>query len=39
MGWLYGVSLAALVAFGVATQLAAAGMFFWLRRPLADARA
>ena len=37
MGWLYGISIAALVTFGVAAQLAAAVMFFWLRRPLAEA--
>lgn len=37
MGQLYDVSLVALVAFGVTAQLLAAGMFFWLRRPLAAA--
>ncbi len=37
MGQLYDVSLVAVVAFGVVMQLAAAGMFLWLRRPLAAA--
>ena len=37
MGVLYGFSITALVAFGVITQLVAAGMFFALRRPLAEA--
>ncbi len=35
MGLLYDHSMAALVAFGVAAQLCAAVMFFWVRRPLA----
>jgi hypothetical protein len=39
MGVLYGFSITALVAFGVTTQLIAAGMFFALRRPLAEAAA
>jgi MFS family permease len=38
MGLLYGVSLTALVAFGVAGQLVSAAMFFRLRKPLAAAR-
>jgi hypothetical protein len=37
MGLLYGHSVTALVVFGVAAQLAAAVMFFRLRRPLAAA--
>jgi MFS family permease len=37
MGLLYEHSIVALVAFGMTAQLAAAGMFFWLRRPLAAA--
>jgi len=37
MGVLYGFSIPALVVFGVVTQLIAAGMFFALRRPLAEA--
>src|SRR5690349_23086442 len=37
MGVLYDFSLVALVIFGVAAQVAAAGFFFWLRRPLAAA--
>jgi MFS family permease len=37
MGALYGISIPALVAFGVLAQLAAAWMFFTLRRPLATA--
>jgi thioesterase domain-containing protein len=37
MGVLYDFSLIALVVFGVAAQLVAAGLFFWLRRPLAAA--
>lgn len=37
MGMLYDYSVIALVAFGIAAQLGAAGMFFWLRRPLAAA--
>ena len=39
IGVLYGFSIAAVVAFGVTAQLAAAVMFFRLRRPLAEARA
>jgi predicted MFS family arabinose efflux permease len=39
MGMLYDHSIMALVVFGVAAQLAAAIMFFWLRTPLAAARA
>jgi MFS family permease len=38
MGALYGRSLAAMVAFGVVLQLAAAVLFFTLRRPLEAAR-
>jgi len=37
MGVLYGYSIAAVVAFGVAAQLVAAVMFFRLRKPLAEA--
>jgi MFS family permease len=37
MGLLYDHSLMALVAFGIAAQLVAAGMFVWLKRPLAEA--
>ena len=37
MGVLYGFSIIAVVAFGVAAQLVAAAMFFRLRRPLAEA--
>jgi MFS family permease len=37
MGFLYGHSIVALVAFGLAAQLVAAGMFFWLRKPLGEA--
>jgi len=37
MGMLYDHSLMALVVFGVAAQLGAAGMFVWLKRPLAAA--
>jgi MFS family permease len=37
MGLLYEHSLLALVAFGIGMQLAAAGMFVWLKRPLAEA--
>ena len=37
MGVLYDFSLMALVVFGMAAQLAAAGFFFWLRKPLAAA--
>jgi hypothetical protein len=39
MGVLYGFSITALVVFGVVTQLIAAGMFYVLRRPLAEAAA
>jgi MFS family permease len=38
MGVLYDFSLVALVAFGIAAQLAAAGFFFWLGKPLAAAQ-
>ena len=37
MGLLYGISITALVGFGVATQLIAAALFFMLRRPLREA--
>jgi MFS family permease len=37
MGLLYDRSIPALVAFGIVAHLAAAGMFLWLRRPLAAA--
>jgi len=37
MGLLYEHSLVALVAFGIAAQLVAAGMFVWLKRSLAEA--
>jgi MFS family permease len=37
MGLLYDHSLIALVVFGIAAQLLAAGMFVWLKRPLAAA--
>ena len=37
MGLLYDYSLIALVAFGVLFQLTAALLFFWLRKPLAEA--
>lgn len=37
MGFLYGYSIVALVVFGVAVQVIAAGMFLSLRRPLAAA--
>ena len=37
MGVLYDYSLFALVAFGIAAHLIAAGLFVWLRRPLAAA--
>lgn len=37
MGVLYGFSIVAVVAFGIAAQLVAAAMFFRLRRPLAEA--
>lgn len=39
MGMLYDISLPALVAFGVVTQLGAAAMFWWLRPRLAEAAA
>ncbi|HTS30381.1 MAG TPA: MFS transporter [Bryobacteraceae bacterium] len=39
MGLLYDHSIVALVVFGMALQLFAAGMFLWLRRPLAAAAA
>jgi len=39
MGVLYGFSIVAVVAFGVAAQLIAAVMFFRLRAPLAEAAA
>jgi len=39
MGVLYGFSILAVVAFGVAAQLIAAVMFFRLRTPLAEAAA
>ena len=39
MGLLYGVSLPALVAFGIVMQLASALVFFRLRKPLAAAAA
>ncbi len=39
MGLLYGVSLTALVVFGLVLQGAAAAWFFWLRRPLKVAMA
>jgi MFS family permease len=38
MGLLYDFSLLALVVFGMIAQVAAAMMFFWLRKPLADSR-
>jgi len=37
MGLLYDQSVIALVIFGTVAQAAAAGMFFWLRKPLAAA--
>ncbi len=37
MGLLYDHSLIALVAFGIAAQLLAAGMFVWLKKPLTAA--
>jgi hypothetical protein len=37
MGLLYDYSIVALVVFGVAAQIIAAIMFFWLRKPLAAA--
>ena len=36
MGVLYDFSLFALVGFGIAAQLAAAVLFIWLRKPLAQ---
>jgi len=36
MGVLYDYSLMALVIFGIVAQLVAAGLFVWLRRPLAQ---
>src|SRR5437762_2128814 len=36
MGVLYDFSLVALVVFGMVAQLAAAGLFIWLRKPLAS---
>ncbi|HEX3144849.1 MAG TPA: MFS transporter [Pyrinomonadaceae bacterium] len=39
MGVLYDFSLVALVVFGMVAQLAAAGLFIWLRRPLANQKA
>ncbi len=38
MGLLYGRSVAALIAFGMAAQFLAAMTFLWVRRPLAEAR-
>jgi len=38
MGVLYDFSLYALVIFGAIAQLAAAALFFWLRKPLAKAK-
>jgi hypothetical protein len=38
MGLLYDRSIPSLVVFGVMAQLAAAAMFLWLRKPLAEAR-
>lgn len=37
MGLLYDHWIVALVLFGVAAQVTAAGMFFWLRKPLGEA--
>ena len=37
MGLLYDHSLMALVVFGIVAQLLAAGMFVWLKKPLAEA--
>jgi MFS family permease len=37
MGLLYDHSIGALVIFGLIAQMTAAGMFFWLRKPLSDA--
>ena len=39
MGWLYDQSLTALVVFGLAMQICAAAIFFWLRGPLRAAAA
>ena len=39
MGLLYDRSLLALVVFGLVFQVAAAFLFAWLRRPLAEAAA
>jgi hypothetical protein len=39
MGLLYDYSLLALVIFGILAQLIAAGIFVWLRKPLAAAAA
>ena len=39
MGVLYDHSLMGLVVFGTIAQLLAAGLFVWLRRPLAEAKA
>jgi MFS family permease len=39
MGLLYDFSLLALVVFGMVAQLAAAALFIWLRKPLADQKA
>jgi len=39
MGVLYDFSLVALVVFGMVAQLVAAGLFIWLRRPLANQKA
>ena len=39
MGVLYDFSLVALVVFGMVAQLAAAGLFIWLRKPLASQKA
>jgi predicted MFS family arabinose efflux permease len=36
MGVLYDRSLMALVVFGMAMQLLSAGIFFWIKRPLAQ---
>src|SRR5881396_2159405 len=36
MGVLYDFSLFALVVFGIVAQIAAAGLFFWLRKPLVE---
>ena len=39
MGMLYDYSLFALVVFGIAAQVIAAALFFWLRRPLEAVKA